>query len=71
MKASELIKATQRIVETEGDLDVDISVAKQPNAKLPDQQYLEAEARFIELEAYGGNPKDPDEVRISIRDWPY
>lgn len=70
MKATELIKALQHIVETTGDLDVDISVAKQPNAKLPDQQYLEAEARFVELEAYG-NPKDPDEVRISIRDWPY
>lgn len=67
MKASELIKALQHIVETKGDLDVDISVAKQPNAKLPDQQYLVAEPRFIELEEY----EEPKETRISIRDWPY
>ncbi len=67
MKATELIKALQHIVETTGDLEVDISVAKQ---KESDQQYLIADARFIEIEAYG-DPKDPDEVRISIRDWPY
>ncbi len=67
MKATELIKTLQHIVATEGDLDVDISVAKQPDSLLPNQQYLVADARFIELEPY----KEPNETRISIRDWPY
>lgn len=64
MKATELIKALQHIVKTKGDLNIDISVAKQ---KESDQQYLVADARFIELEEY----KKPNETRISIRDWPY
>ncbi len=64
MKALELIKALQHIVETKGDLDVDISVAKQ---KESDQQYVVADAKFVEIEKYG----NLDETRISIRDWPY
>lgn len=64
MKATKLIKALQHIVETNGDLDVDISVAKQ---KESNQQYVVAEPKFIELEYY----EKPDETRISIRDWPY
>ncbi len=67
MKATILIKTLQHIVKAEGDLDVDVSVAKQPNSKLPDQQYLVADATFVEVEVYD----DPDEKRISIRDWPY
>ena len=64
MKASELIKVLQHIIKTKGDLDVDISVAKQKESS---QQYLVADARFVELEKY----EAPDETRISIRDWPY
>lgn len=64
MKATKLIKTLQSIVAAEGDLEVDISLAKQ---KESDQQYLVADARFVEIEKY----KDPEEMRISIRDWPY
>ena len=48
-----------------GKCDVRISVAKQPDAKIPDQQYLIADARFIVAEEY-----DEGTV-VSIRDWPY
>ena len=65
MKASVLIKEVQRIVENEGDLDVDVSVAKQPETT--NQQYLVADARFVLVEKY----EEPEEKRISIRDWPY
>ena len=64
MRASKVIKALQYIIDTEGDLVVDISVVKQPKV---DQQYLVAEARFVVVESY----EDPKEKRISIRDWPY
>ena len=63
MKASEVIKELQTIIENEGDLDVDVSVAKQ--VERPEQQYLIADARFVILEPY------PKGKRISIRDWPY
>jgi len=43
MKASVLAKELQFIIENEGDLDVDVSVAKQPETT--DQQYLVAEAK--------------------------
>jgi hypothetical protein len=65
MKATELIKALQHIVETEGDLDVDISVAKQKG--VTQHQCIVAEAKYIEIETY----EEPTKARISIRDWPY
>ncbi|KKM06637.1 hypothetical protein LCGC14_1741950 [marine sediment metagenome] len=63
MKASEIVKELQSIIENEGDLDVDVSVAKQP--EITDQQYLVADARFVIVEPYEKG------TRISIRDWPY
>ncbi len=65
MKASVLAKEIQFIIENEGDLDVDVSVAKQPETT--DQQYLVADAKFVLVEKY----EEPEEKRISIRDWPY
>ena len=70
MKATELIKEIQHIVNTLGDREVEISVAKQPDSKFPDQQYLVADARFVVPE----EPRDMDDVEtpiIMIRDWPY
>ena len=67
MNVSMLIETLRNILETEGDLEVDVSVAKQPGSKIPDQQYLVADARFVEVEVYD----DPDKKRVSIRDWPY
>lgn len=68
MKASDLIKTLQNIIVAKGDLEVDISVLKQPNSKLPDQQYLVACAKFVEVEEYSEEDGGP---KISIRDWPY
>ena len=62
MKATVLVKELQIIIDNEGDLDVDVSVAKQ---KASDQQYLVADAKFVLVEYYD----DPEEKRISIRDW--
>ena len=64
MKASVLVKELGNIIKNEGDLDVDISIAKQKDI---DQQYLVADAKFVLIETY----EDPQEKRISIRDWPY
>ena len=74
MQASEIVKEFQHIIDTEGDLVIDISVAKQPeNEAVEQQQYLKAEARFIVVEEYENeNPtKKRTTKRISIRDWPY
>lgn len=68
MKASEIVKGLVDIISTRGDLDVDISVAKHPDSPEPDQQYLIACAKFIEIEDYS---KEDGGARISIRDWPY
>ena len=82
MKASVLVKEVQNIIDNEGDLDVDVSVAKQPEVDLQiasknqscvsdyktyNQQYLVGDATFVVVESY----EDPEEKRISIRDWPY
>jgi hypothetical protein len=65
MKATALVKEVQIIIDNEGDLDVDVSVAKQPETI--EQQYLVANAKFVLVENY----ENPEEKRISIRDWPY
>ncbi len=64
MLASEIVKELLYIIETTGDLEVDISVAKQPAVK--NQNYLIADARFILIDEL----LDEDN-RIMIRDWPY
>ncbi len=70
MKASEIIKELQHIINTLGDREVEISVAKQSDNKFPDQQYLVADAKFVVPE----EPTDMDGKEmpiIMIRDWPY
>lgn len=66
MKATELVKGLQHIIDTLGDREVEISVAKQPDSPNPDQQYLVADARFLVPE----EPEDADPI-IMIRDWVY
>lgn len=64
MRALDIIKELRHIVDTEGNLEVSISVAKQP--KVTEQNYLVADARFVVVEGY-----EEEEPVISIRDWPY
>ncbi len=66
MKATKVVKELQHIIDTLGDREVEISVAKQPDAKIPNQQYLVADARFVIPE----EPEGADPI-IMIRDWPY
>ena len=70
MKASILAKELQNIIENEGDLDIDISVIKQPEIT-EQQQYLVANARFVVLEEYENEDPKGERIikRISIRDW--
>ena len=71
MKATELIKTIQNIVDAEGDLEVDISVLKQDETNCPvlaDQQYLIACAEFVDVQEYSKKDGGP---KISIRDWAY
>ena len=65
MKASEIVKELQHTIKTIGDLEVDISVAKQPDIPV-EQNYLVADAQFVIVEEYVNA-----EYRIVIRDWPY
>lgn len=65
MKASEIVKELNHIIETVGDLEVDVSVAKQLDIP-EDQQYLVADATFVVVEEY-----IDEETRIAIRGWPY
>lgn len=66
MKATELVKELQYIINANGDCDVLISVEKQPDVKLPDQKYIIAHSRFVVVEKSDG--AKPITV---IRDWPY
>ncbi len=68
MKASDVVKTLVNIIVARGDLEVDVSVAKQPDSPQPDQQYLVACAKFVEVEDYSKEDGGP---KISIRDWPY
>jgi len=65
MKASEIVKELQHIIKTVGDLEVDVSVAKQSDIAI-EQGYLVADAQFVVVEEY-----IDEEKRIVIRDWPY
>ncbi len=65
MKATELSKAIKHIVDTEGDMEVDISLMKQPEAFYPHQEYLVGSAMYVDVDDNG------DRKCLSIRDWPY
>ena len=63
MKASEVVKTLQGLIDGEGDYEVDISLLKQ---KPSDQQYLVGGINFVVVEEY-----DDAEPVIMLRDWPY
>lgn len=69
MKASEIVKEVQHIIDTEGDMDVDISVIRQTEVT-EQQYYLKAKVKFIVVESYE-REQEPygKEKRIIIRDW--
>ncbi len=71
MKVSMLKNTLEYILATDGDMDVEISIAKptpadlQENPILQEQRYLLSEAVFCDV-------TDRQEGKsVSIRDWPY
>jgi hypothetical protein len=62
VKASELIRDLQAVVEEHGDCVVNISTTAKPTEE---QDYVMAEPSYVVFE-----PSD-DGNQVSIRDWPY
>lgn len=76
MKATELIKELQHVIDTKGDLDCSISCSLSPEVlkRQVDQKYIISGSIFVVVEAYAkGHYLDPEASKeeIMIRDWPY
>lgn len=74
MKASQLAKELQHIIDIKGDLDCTIScsLSTEGLAKLTElkQSYIITTPGFVVVE--GANPSEPGQKEeIMIRDWPY
>lgn len=69
MQASQLVKELTQIIDSVGDLKVNISCAKPDpaieNEQSRNQKYLMSEPTFVVVEDY------EEEKEVSIRDWPY
>ena len=67
MKASELVKESSAIIESDGDHEVNISCLKVGDSSevAREQKYLTAFPSFVVVEGYEHGRE------ISIRDWPY
>ncbi len=65
MKLKKLITELQSALSEVGDVEVEISIAKQPE-KPKDQQHLLSHSGFVAIE-----DREEEGKSVCIRDWPY